>query len=580
MDKGIVTDVLDLWHGKEFSMELEHAIRMGGVADRFQMTEVAEVLDEIILSHLSVEVCADVLSGSSRMGLERVANKARTMAIDCFEEVSSTKGFLNIDEENLGIMIESNRLVVSKEEIVLESLVRWMEAESSRLHVRELLGEIRYPLMSEEYLGSKIEEVVPAEHLEWVKAKVDEAVRAKAVLAGGGSVLDLRLLGPKAVLPRSEKGLRWENMEEVYPVFILNSYVFLSVVICKGKMCLLSSCGTILTRDLELGNSYASADERVIYSVEDDNADDQEIPNVKENQATVLVEWAGTLISGHDSGELRVWDVLTDRCEQVLRGGGKRRCCALAVAGSRLLDGRSDGSILVWVGAATPWRHETTLLGHAGRVAALASWRGKAISGSRDRTVRVWDLGTGAQDAVLASHGGAVTAVLAHGDRLFSASTDGAIRVWAAGTWALLRTVGVDVEVHELHDIAREAGCRGLDSERGPDSEYGSDSDSDSECSTYPKCLAVSGTMLVSGSVESKWLDRLKPPRPSGQHRALRRRLPRKTQPAWYLLRAWDLESPEFDCRHTLMMKEPVHGLLARPGELWVLEGKGVQVHL
>ncbi len=54
-------------------MELEHATRMGKVAYRFQMTEVVEVLEGIILSLLSVEVCADVLSCSSMMGLEHVA---------------------------------------------------------------------------------------------------------------------------------------------------------------------------------------------------------------------------------------------------------------------------------------------------------------------------------------------------------------------------------------------------------------------------------------------------------------------------------------------------------------------------
>jgi hypothetical protein len=76
------------------------------------------------------------------------------------------------------------------------------------------------------------------------------------------------------------------------------------------------------------------------------------------------------------------------RCDRVLQGGGKGRCSALAVAGSRLLGGRADGSVAAWaLGASAPWLLETTLVGHTRRVAALASWRGKAISGSHDKTV-------------------------------------------------------------------------------------------------------------------------------------------------------------------------------------------------
>ncbi len=41
---------------------------------------------------------------------------------------------------------------------------------------------------------------------------VDEAVKVKADLAAGGSVINLNVLGPKAVLPRSEKGLRSETL--------------------------------------------------------------------------------------------------------------------------------------------------------------------------------------------------------------------------------------------------------------------------------------------------------------------------------------------------------------------------------
>ena len=183
-----------------------------------------------------------------------------------------------------------------------------------------------------------------------------------------------------------------------------------------------------------------------------------------------LCECAGSvesrLISGHYSGRLRVWNVATGECDQVLEGhgGGVR---ALAVCGSRLASGCGDGSITVWgMGAGAGWARERSLLGHTGAVRSLAGWQDKVASGSDDGSIRVWDVGTGAHDATLAGHSGAVTALVVHGDRLLSASWDGTIRAWGVGTWAALRTV--------------EAYGEGT--------------------GQYVRCLAVSGSKLVSGS--------------------------------------------------------------------------------
>ncbi len=118
---------------------------------------------------------------------------------------------------------------------------------------------------------------------------------------------------------------------------------------------------------------------------------------------------------------------------------------SLAVCGPRLLSGSADRSVRVWAaaGAGAPPACERALLGHAGCVWSLAAWRGKAVSGAADSAIRVWDAATGAHDATLAGHDGAVCALAAHGGRrlLLSACYDGTVRAWALGTWEALRTV-------------------------------------------------------------------------------------------------------------------------------------------
>src|SRR5699024_2454334 len=65
------------------------------------------------------------------------------------------------------------------------------------------------------------------------------------------------------------------------------------------------------------------------------------------------------------------------------------------------------------------------------------------VSGSADQTIRVWDLGTGAQVRTITDPGGAVQAVAVaeDGRRAISGGEDGAGRLWNLDTGALLHTL-------------------------------------------------------------------------------------------------------------------------------------------
>jgi hypothetical protein len=87
----------------------------------------------------------------------------------------------------------------------------------------------------------------------------------------------------------------------------------------------------------------------------------------------------------------------------------------------------------------------STLEGHSGLVTAVAmSGDGRrAVSGSRDKTLKVWDLATGQVLRTLEGHAADVTAVAMSGDgtRAVSASYDKTLRVWDLTTGELLRTL-------------------------------------------------------------------------------------------------------------------------------------------
>lgn len=90
---------------------------------------------------------------------------------------------------------------------------------------------------------------------------------------------------------------------------------------------------------------------------------------------------------------------------------------------------------------------ELTLAGHTAEVrcVAVASSARRVVSGSRDCTVRIWDLDTGAELRVLRGHEALVAHVVItpDGSRVVSASEDRTVRVWDAETGRTIRVLKV-----------------------------------------------------------------------------------------------------------------------------------------
>jgi WD40 repeat protein len=105
---------------------------------------------------------------------------------------------------------------------------------------------------------------------------------------------------------------------------------------------------------------------------------------------------------------------------------------AVSPDGKRVVSGSDDKTVRVWDLASG--RCEATLEGHGDRVCSVAvSPDGKrVVSGSGDKTVRVWDLASGRCEATLEGHGDMVcsVAVSPDGKRVVSGSDDKTVRVW------------------------------------------------------------------------------------------------------------------------------------------------------
>ena len=444
------SQVIDLWCGKDEvreDIELDRMMLLASLAERFEIQDVVDALEDDVIELLDIDNCAELLRRSREMGLIRIEGAARKLALDCFESLADTEGFMGLDECTLSTLLQDDSLC-AKEEVIFERLVGWMKHGNEDLRGRDLLRHVRFGLMNHDYKFKIFRNgIFPTTHADWID---DMLAEEKGRQQPEAAVAPDDPLRSKAFEPRVGTGVVWDDVDA--RTLPCDSWDIRALVECGGRVCSGGGDGVI-----RVWNT-ASLEQEV--TMELNGADDG---------VNCLATWEGRLISGHNDGRIRVWDVATGACERELEGHSHRlfglcgSVYALATAGARLLSGALDRKVKVWrmAAEAEEWPLELTLL-HSDCVRAVAAWGGKAICGTDGGEVRVWDLATGACDAAVAGHPGGVCALLVHGRRLLSAGRDGAVQARAAGTWRLLDEVGPS---------GRE----------------------------YPRCLAVCGPRLVSG---------------------------------------------------------------------------------
>lgn len=141
---------------------------------------------------------------------------------------------------------------------------------------------------------------------------------------------------------------------------------------------------------------------------------------------------ADTALSGSRDATVRVWDVRRGVCLRVLDGHMASVRC-LEVAGDICVSGSYDYTAKVWRISDGTLLH--TLAGHVGQIYSLAFDGRRVATGSLDASIRVWDPETGRCLSVLQGHTSLVGQIQMRGDTLVSGGSDGTVRVWDLATY-------------------------------------------------------------------------------------------------------------------------------------------------
>jgi F-box and WD-40 domain protein CDC4 len=135
-----------------------------------------------------------------------------------------------------------------------------------------------------------------------------------------------------------------------------------------------------------------------------------------------------TLVSGGCDRDVRVWDLKTGQCTQILRGHSSTVRCLQMVDDDTAVSGSRDATVRVWDVKRGICRH--VLEGHMSSVRCLEVSGDICVSGSYDYTAKVWRISTGELLHTLAGHVGQIYSLAFDGKRVATGSLDATIRIW------------------------------------------------------------------------------------------------------------------------------------------------------
>jgi F-box/WD-40 domain protein 7 len=150
------------------------------------------------------------------------------------------------------------------------------------------------------------------------------------------------------------------------------------------------------------------------------------------------------------------WRSKPIRSPKMLKGHDDHVITCLQFCGNRIVSGSDDNTLKVWSAitgkvSTRPRRTRVlltmlfqclrTLVGHTGGVWSSQMSGGTIISGSTDRTLKVWDAETGNCIHTLNGHTSTVRCMHLHGNKVVSGSRDATLRVWDIETGSCLHVL-------------------------------------------------------------------------------------------------------------------------------------------
>ncbi|KAI8579143.1 hypothetical protein K450DRAFT_242969 [Umbelopsis ramanniana AG] len=152
------------------------------------------------------------------------------------------------------------------------------------------------------------------------------------------------------------------------------------------------------------------------------------------------------VVSGSSDNTLRIWDTETAECTNVLRGHKSRIWDVSSTKlGDYVASASGDGTVKVWDLKSSKANCVSTLAGHGGDVYSVQYHQSETnlVTGGYDKTIRLFDVNTGAVVKSFQGHQLAVSKTIFNplGNLIISGSKDNTIKFWDIVSGLCIRTI-------------------------------------------------------------------------------------------------------------------------------------------
>ncbi|XP_038595902.1 kelch repeat and BTB domain-containing protein 12 isoform X1 [Tachyglossus aculeatus] len=149
-----VSIILNYMYNVELNISNANVQSVAIAAYFMQMEEVFSVCQKYMMDHMDASNCVGIYYFAKHIGAEELSDQAKKYLYQHFAEVSLHEEILEIEAEQLMVLIRSDDLNISREETILDVVLRWVNhsRELRSEHLVELLKQVRLILISPSFL--------------------------------------------------------------------------------------------------------------------------------------------------------------------------------------------------------------------------------------------------------------------------------------------------------------------------------------------------------------------------------------------------------------------------------------------
>uniref|UniRef100_A0AAY4AVC3 BTB domain-containing protein n=1 Tax=Denticeps clupeoides TaxID=299321 RepID=A0AAY4AVC3_9TELE len=146
-------------------------------ANKFQFNTFCKVCVSFLEKQLTAGNCLGVLAMAEAMCCMELHSMAKAFALQNFPEVAGQDEILNISKEDLVSYLSNDSLNTKAEELVYETVIKWIKRDPGTSHISELLAVVRLPFIHPSYLLNVVDNEELIKSSEACRDLVNEAKR-------------------------------------------------------------------------------------------------------------------------------------------------------------------------------------------------------------------------------------------------------------------------------------------------------------------------------------------------------------------------------------------------------------------